>query len=42
VETLSKRHIAQIIRRKMIQKSKESKKLYCRKEFKNNFKKFVD
>jgi hypothetical protein len=34
---LSSRHIAQIIRRKMITKTKPSKKLYSRKKDKNKF-----
>jgi hypothetical protein len=33
---LSDRHISQIIRRKMIQKSVPSKKVYSRKKIKNN------
>lgn len=34
---LSERHIAQIIRRKMIQKVKPCSKKYNRKKIKNNF-----
>lgn len=34
INGLSERHIAQIVRRKMIQKVKESKKQYSRKNYK--------
>lgn len=38
MKNLSERHLAQIIRRKMIQKVKPSLKLYKRKKFKVKFK----
>jgi len=36
INGLNKRHAAQIIRRNMIQKTKPSKKIYSRKNFKKN------
>ena len=36
INGLNKRHVAQIVRRNMITKTKPSKKIYCRKSLNKN------